>query len=129
MADAHSPDVVPYLSYRNGGAALDFLTRAFGLQVVQRVDDGGSLVHAELRHGNGVVMIGTADLPKGSPGIYLVVHDAATHHATAIKAGANEVYPPEKTEWGTWRWRGTDIEGHEWTFGTYAPSTVAPDWS
>lgn len=128
MADA--PHIVPYLSYADGGAAIDFLTRAFGLEVVQvaKADDG-TLLHAELRHGNGVIMMGTADLPKGSPGLYLVIDDVDAHHAQAEAAGAQIVYPPEKTEWGTARYRARDLEGHEWTFGTYQPQTVAPDWA
>ncbi len=72
--------------------------------------------------------MGTADLPKGSPGIYLVVEDVAAHHRRAMAAGAMEVYPPEETEWGTQRWRAKDPEGHEWSFGSYAPQTEAPSW-
>ena len=127
MAD--SPSIVPYLSYRDGAAAIDFLTRAFGLTLNVRQDaDDGSVQHAELVHGNGVILMGTADLPKGSPGIYLVVEDVDTHHATAVAAGAEVVYGPEDTEWGTRRWRARDPEGHEWSFGTYAPSTAPPAW-
>ena len=127
MAD--TPSIVPYLSYADGPAAIDFLTRAFGLRVNVRQDaDDGSVQHAELVHGNGVILMGTADLPKGSPGIYLVVDDVDAHHDRATAAGAEVVYGPEDTEWGTRRWRGRDPEGHEWTFGTYAPSTAAPSW-
>jgi uncharacterized glyoxalase superfamily protein PhnB len=124
-----TPSIVPYLSYRDGKAAIDFLTRAFGLKVVQvHEDDDGAVLHGELAHGNGVVMMGTADLPKGSPGIFLVVDDVDTHHRTAMAEGASEVYGPETTEWGAQRWRGKDPEGHEWTFGTYQPSTEPPSW-
>ena len=126
---AETPSIVPYLSYVNGRAAIEFLTTAFGLEVVQAFDDDtGTLQHAELRHGNGVIMMGTADLPKGSPGIYLVVADVQKHFETAQAAGAEIVYPPEQTEWGTWRYRAKDPEGHEWSFGSYQPQTVAPDW-
>jgi uncharacterized glyoxalase superfamily protein PhnB len=125
------PAIVPYLSYVDGHAAIRFLTDAFGLEVVQSYDgpDGG-LVHAEMRHGNGVVMLGGMDAPAAgaSPGIYLVVPDVDAHHATAVAAGAEAVYGPEDTEFGTRRWRARDPEGHEWSFGTYAPQTTAPDW-
>ncbi len=123
------PSIVPYLSYRDGRAAIDFLTRAFGLEVVQSYDDTeGTLQHAELRHGNGVIMLGTAELPKGSPGLYLVVSDVDAHFARARDAGAEVLYPPEDTEWGTRRCRVRDPEGHEWSFGSYQPQTTAPDW-
>lgn len=126
MAD--TPDIVPYLSYRDAKAAIAFLTSAFGLTIVQVQEEDGAVQHAELSHGNGVVMLGSADLPKGSPGIYLVVPDADAHHAAAVAAGAEVVYPPEDTGWGARRWRARDPEGHEWSFGTYAPSTEPPAW-
>ncbi|GAB5447312.1 VOC family protein [Gymnodinialimonas sp.] len=124
-----NPSIVPYLSYKDGAAAIDFLTQAFGFRVNIRADDPeGGVLHAELVYGDGVILMGTADLPKGSPGIYLVVEDVDAHHTTAMAAGATEVYPPEDTEWGTRRYRCTDPEGHEWTFGSYSPSTEAPAW-
>ena len=127
---AHGPDIVPYLSYVDTPAAIDFLTRAFGLEVVQRQDaEDGSVLHCEMRHGNGVVMIGMEARAKGSPGLYLVVRDVAAHHATAVAEGAEVVYPPEETEWGTKRRRARDPEGHEWSFGSYAPSTEPPAWA
>ncbi len=126
---SNAPSIVPYLSYRDPRAAMAFLEAAFGLRVVQAYDGpDGSLAHAEMAHGNGVVMMGTGDAARGSPGLYLVVEDVDAHHARAVAAGASEVYPPEDTEFGTRRWRATDPEGHEWSFGTYAPATAAPAW-
>ncbi|MEL7178154.1 MAG: VOC family protein [Pseudomonadota bacterium] len=126
---SHTPSIVPYLSYADGKAAIAFLTKAFGLSVVQSYDDeNGVLQHAEMRFGNGIIMMGTADMAKGSPGIYLVVEDVQAHFDAAKAAGAQIVYPPEQTEWGTWRYRAKDPEGHEWSFGSYAPSTEPPSW-
>ncbi|KIT17544.1 VOC family protein [Jannaschia aquimarina] len=126
---AHSPSIVPYLSYRDAALAIEFLTGAFGLSVVQiQKDESGTVVHAELSHGNGVVMLGTGELSKGSPGILLVVDDVDAHHARAVAGGAEVVYGPESTEWGARRWRARDPEGHEWSFGTYQPSTEPPAW-
>ena len=126
----HEPDLVPYLSYRDAGAGIDFLTRAFGFEVVQRMDgEDGAVLHAELRRGNGMVMIGTAEAARGSPGLYLVVEDVDAVAETALAAGAQEVYPPEDTEFGTRRWRCRDPEGHEWSVGTYAPRSEPPAWA
>ncbi len=41
--------------------------------------------------------------------------------ATAIEAGAIRVWEPAATRWGNYRCRVIDIEGYEWTFGTYGP--------
>ncbi|MFO6465858.1 VOC family protein [Jannaschia sp. KMU-145] len=126
-----SPAIVPYLSYVDAKAAMTFLADAFGLETVQAHDGpDGRVMHAEMRFGNGVIMIGSVDAAAdhGSPGLYLVVEDVDAHHARAVAAGAGVVYGPQDTEFGTRRWRGTDPEGHEWSFGTYAPQTTAPDW-
>jgi uncharacterized glyoxalase superfamily protein PhnB len=59
--------------------------------------------------------------PVAGSGVYLVVDDVDEHHTRAVAAGAEVVYPPEDSEWGTRRWRGRDLENYEWSFGTYAP--------
>ena len=47
----------------------------------------------------------------------------------ARAAGAEIVYGPDGAEFGTRRYRAHDIEGHEWSFGTYQPKASAPDWA
>ncbi|MEM9614681.1 MAG: VOC family protein [Actinomycetota bacterium] len=67
-------------------------------------------------------MGGPGDATTGTaPGLYLVVDGVAATYDQALAAGARSVYPPEQTEWGTWRTRLTDPDGHEWTVGTYQP--------
>ena len=123
------PSIVPYFSYADGHAALKFLKDAFGFEVVQAYNDAdGALMHAELAFGNGVIMVGSGEAAKGFPGIYVVVADVVAHCAQAKATGAEIVYPPESTEWGTLRYRCRDPEGHEWSFGSYQPQTTVPDW-
>lgn len=62
------------------------------------------------------------DLPSGH-GIYVYVDEVDAHYERAKSAGAKIVYPPEDTEWGTRRYRALDLDGYEWSFGTYKPST------
>lgn len=124
-----NPSIVPYFTYADPAAAIDFLSRAFGLEVVIRLEEGGRVQHCEMRHGEGVVMLGEGEAARGSPGVYLVVEDVAAHHARAVEAGAEIVYGPEATSFGTQRYRARDPEGHEWSFGTYAPSTEPPAWA
>lgn len=116
--------IVPYFTFRNADATLNFLTQGLGFEVVteQRGADG-ALVHVELKRGEAVVMGGGGvDIaPTATPGIYLLVEDVEQMHPKLLAAGGREVYPPEQTEWGTWRSRVTDPDGHEWTIGTYQP--------
>ncbi len=115
--------IVPYLTFRNADATLAFLTAGLGFEVTteQRGDDG-ALVHVELVREDAVVMGGSGDIvPSAAPGVYLVVTDVEELHPRLLELGASEVYPPEQTEWGTWRSRVRDPDGHEWTIGTYQP--------
>lgn len=115
--------LVPYLTFRHGAASLSFLVDGLGFEVVTKQEaDDGSIVHCELRRGEALVMGGSGDVAVGAaPGLYLVVDEVPELHAALVERGATEVYGPEQTEWGTWRSRFTDPDGHEWTIGTYQP--------
>ena len=115
--------LVPYLTFRDGDASLRFLTEGLGFEVVtQQRGDDGTVVHAELRRGEAVVMGGVgAVTPTAAPGIYVVVDDVDGTAERAVAAGGATVFPPESTDWGTRRARLTDPDGHEWTIGTYQP--------
>lgn len=131
MGPGHSPSmpsIVPYFGYSDGPAAVEFLCSAFGLERVNVVEEPeGFIAHAELRHGDDLIMLGSwldeqePGTPVAGSGVYLVVDDVDDHHAQAVEAGAQVVYPPEDSEWGTRRWRGRDLENYEWSFGTYTP--------
>lgn len=121
--------IVPYISYRDADAGLRFLREAFGFEVSLRwADEDGSVQHAEVNWSGATVMLGTAehatlDLIERSTGLglYLVVDDVDEHFERAVAAGAEVVFPPEDTEWGTRRFRVRDPEGYEWSFGNYRP--------
>jgi uncharacterized glyoxalase superfamily protein PhnB len=118
--------LVPYLTFHHGGESLRFLVEALGFEVVgeQRGDDG--VVHAELRRGDALVMGGDGEARAGAaPGLYLVVDDVDAVFARATAAGAEVVHEPEETEWGTRRARVRDLDGHEWSLGTYQPGHQA----
>jgi uncharacterized glyoxalase superfamily protein PhnB len=117
-------DLVPYLTFRGDGeGSLAFLKDVLGFEEVTVARaDGGGVTHAELRRGDAVVMGGTGQASIGdAPGLYLVVEDVDATFERAVAGGAEVGYPPEDTEWGTRRARIRDLDGHEWSFGTYRP--------
>ncbi|HMI29411.1 MAG TPA: hypothetical protein VK490_06855, partial [Gaiellaceae bacterium] len=73
------PTVFPTLTYDDAAAALDFLGEAFSAERhALYTGDGGAVRHAELRFGNGLVMLGSsspeAPVPRGQGGgIYIAV--------------------------------------------------------
>jgi uncharacterized glyoxalase superfamily protein PhnB len=116
---------VPYFSYADAAASLDWLERAFGFEKVA-VYEGhdGKVMHAEMRYGDAVLMMGTGEPPcagSGTHGVYVVVVDVDAHFERARDAGAEIVYGPEDTDFGTRRYRCLDVEGYEWSFGSYRP--------
>ena len=129
--DGSPPTLFPYLSYRDAAAALTWLAEAFGFtKTVAFRDSAGAVMHAEMRFGNGAIMLGTAEQAAESQrnipaehGVYVYVEDVDAHFRQAEAAGAEIVFPPEDTEWGTRRYRVRDPEGYEWSFGNYRPAT------
>ena len=98
--------------------------------MVQKQVDGDTIVHSEARNGDAVVMVASNDQPYQHPpllgqstgaGLYLLVEDVEATYQHAISAGATSVFKPEHTDWGSVRARVLDIEGYEWSFGSYAP--------
>lgn len=128
-------NVIPALQYRDAKAAIDFLCRAFGFEKKAVYEDAdGSVAHAELTHGNGMIMLGSVkDTEYGrllkrpseaggvTMGVYVVVEDADAHFARAKAAGAEITREPVTQDYGGRDYTCKDPEGHVWTFGTYDP--------
>jgi uncharacterized glyoxalase superfamily protein PhnB len=130
------PDIYPGLRYRDAAAAVDWLCDAFGFERHEvHADDDGAVVHAELRFGNGMVMLG-AERPTdaarwlggraGGGWAYVVVRDADAHYARARAAGAEIVSELTDQEYGSRDYTARDPEGNLWSFGTYEPSLAEP---
>ena len=123
-----TPSIYPRLAYRDEVAALDFLTRAFGLveRRESRMEQPGGML-AWLEIGDGVVMIGRAGeerhglfspLDAGAPtaAVNVYVHDVDAHYHRAESEGAQIVTPLEDMFWGDRRYEALDLEGHRWHF-------------
>jgi len=129
-----TPSIYPRLAYRDEVAALEFLTRAFGL--VERRESrmehpDGMLAWLEL--GDGVVMIGRAgeerhglhsplDAGASTAMVNAYVHDIDAHYRRAEAEGARIVTPLEDMFWGDRRYEALDLEGHRWHFAERKPA-------
>jgi uncharacterized glyoxalase superfamily protein PhnB len=128
MADPSvTASMFPALRYDDAHAAAAWLERAFGFEP-RMLHEGpdGSVAHAELRLGNGVLMLGSRRRDPANPwadrdGIYVAVDDVDAHHARAVAAGAEIVRPPADTDYGSREYSVRDCEGRLWSFGTYRP--------
>jgi uncharacterized glyoxalase superfamily protein PhnB len=125
-------NIYPALFYDDAPAAIEWLCKAFGFTrrlVVPGPD--GTIVHAELSYGPGVIMVGSARPAKGClspqslPGISqslcVQVDDPDAHYARAVAGGAIIVEEPKDTDYGARGYQVKDLEGHSWYFGNYRP--------
>jgi uncharacterized glyoxalase superfamily protein PhnB len=122
----------PCLFYRDAPALIDWLERAFGFRKRLVVaGENGTVAHAELSFGEGVVMVGSAkpergwvsprDLPGLNQVISVSVDDPDAHHARAKAAGAEILQGLKDEEYGSRGYLARDPEGNQWYFGTYRP--------
>ncbi|HTA14797.1 MAG TPA: VOC family protein [Solirubrobacteraceae bacterium] len=129
--------VIPGLRYRDCPAAIEWLCRAFGFeQKAVYPNPDGTIAHAELRFGNGMIMLGSVRpdapgvLPFAQPeeiGLretqvpYLTVSDCTAIYQTAKNAGALMVRDLAEMDYGGKAFTCRDPEGHLWSLGEYDP--------
>lgn len=129
-------NVIPTLRYDDAPAAIEWLCEAFGFEqhlVVPGED--GKIAHAQLRFGDGMIMLGSAydnDFGRyqkppsalggvGTQSAYIIVEDADEHYARAVAAGAEIVIEIQDENYGGRGYTCRDPQGHLWNFGSYDP--------
>jgi uncharacterized glyoxalase superfamily protein PhnB len=127
--------VTPYLLYEDLDESVRWLTSTFGLtEDVLMKDEEGRASHAELKIGDGVVMMGrpSSDYknPKHLGGtthlVHVYVDDVDRHYEAAKAAGANITQEPADQFYGDRSYRAEDPEGHVWFFAQHVRD-VAPE--
>jgi uncharacterized glyoxalase superfamily protein PhnB len=119
----------PSFRYEDAPAAIEWLQRAFGFEAKMVVEGEreGQVTHAQLRFGDGMIMLGStrgddSDSHVGQGWTYVAVEgDIDAHHERARAAGAEITREPEDQEYGSRDYSAKDLEGNVWSFGTYRP--------
>ena len=130
--------VIPCLRYRDAPAAIEWLCSVFAFESQFVVpNDDGTIAHAQLRLGNGMIMLGSVSNVESdysrlikqpdeiggaetqSP--YLVVEDADAVYQRARAAGAKIEIEIKDEDYGGRGFSCRDLEGHLWNVGTYDP--------
>ena len=135
------PRISSSVYYDDAPAAIDWLCKAFGFEVVLKVEgDPGVIVHSELKYGEGLVMVSTIGERGGHPemkfqksprsvggantqSLCLYVDDVDAHCAHARSCGAKIFREPTTSDYGEEYWTDRsygcyDPEGHLWWFMT-----------
>jgi len=134
--EGYAMTLIPHLSCRDAARAVEFYPRAFGAEQlnVYRFPDG-SLMHAELRIGDAMFMIGEAAPEFGCPApegagspvtLHLRVDDCDAAFAHALECGCTAQMPPEDMFWGDRYAVVVDPFGHRWSLAAFVRE-VPPD--
>ena len=119
----------PYLIVNDAAKALEFYKQAFGASEVMRMaGPGGSIMHAEIKIGDSIIMLGQENLKAGvrSPQslggspmfLYLYVEDCDRVFNRAVNAGATAAMPLKDQAWGDRSGNVRDPFGHSWWIAT-----------
>lgn len=136
-AEQTKSTVIPGLRYRNAPAAIDWLCNVLGFekQLVVPGDTSDSVLHAQLKLGGGMIMLGSVNdndfgrlmaQPEEIGGketqcSYVLVEDADGVYEKVKSSGVEIVMPIKDEEYGGRAFTCRDPEGHIWAVGTYNP--------
>ena len=123
------PQVTPYLHVDGAAAAIDFYVEVFGAVERGRIPGpDGTIGHAELQIGTGVVMLadeypdmdirGPRSRGGSSVTIHVYVEDVDATFERAVAAGAKSLRPVENQFYGDRSGQFEDPFGHRWNLAT-----------
>lgn len=132
LAKPTTANLIPGLRYRDARAAIKWLCDVFGFKKHLVVPgDDGTIVHAQLTFGNGMIMLGSVRDNEFGKNIrqpdeiggaetqtsYIIVSDADAVYKRAKEAGAEIVVGIKDQDYGGRGFSCKDPEGHLWNFG------------
>jgi PhnB protein len=113
--------VIPYLTVRNAGQLIEFLERAVGAKARQKMEmPDGRIMHAEVKVGDCVVMLGEANekWPPRPGTMYVYVPNVDETYRRALAAGGTSLREPTTEFYGDRSAGVTDACGNQWWFGS-----------
>jgi uncharacterized glyoxalase superfamily protein PhnB len=131
------PRIAPYLLYKDVGAALEWLSAAFGFEERLRyAGEDGVVTHAEMTFEDGVIMMGDpgpdyrgpTELGALTAQVHVYVDDVDAHYERAKAAGATIVSEPQDQTYGDRRYDAKDPEGQLWSFAQCLRDVPAEEW-
>jgi PhnB protein len=122
--------ITPYLVAENGPGLIDFVKQTFGAEETFRAVGPAGGVHAEIRLGDSMLMMG-----GGGPGLsfrgpalptalHVYVQDVDAVHQRALEAGAVTIQPPADHVYGERSGSVKDPAGNNWYIATQGASYV-----
>jgi len=128
------PAFIPSIIYKDNRAALKWLQNAFGFEASEVLTAAnGDIVHAEMSHGDGVVMIGSefaewAASPasiggKNTQRVHVRLERGIDEQCARARQAGAETSEPADQFYGDRTYMAVDLEGHHWTFSQTVRNT------
>jgi PhnB protein len=122
--------ITPYLIVQGAAELIDFVKQAFGAEELYRGTGTAGGIHAEVKIGDSMVMIGGgAALQRASAptGIHLYVKDADAVYERALQAGATPMHAPVDQDYGDREASVKDSSGNQWYIATHKATGHMPE--
>jgi PhnB protein len=133
MAVAYKPqgwqNVIPYLMAQDARGVLSFAQEVFGAELIEVVErEDGSVMHAELRIGDSIVMVaqGNERFPALPAMLYVYVEDCDAVYQKGLAAGATSLREPTTEFYGDRSGGFGDSSGNQWWVATHVED-VTPE--
>jgi uncharacterized glyoxalase superfamily protein PhnB len=112
--------VTPYLVVNDAGKLIEFMTQVFGAEETFRMG-GDTIMHAEVRLGDSVIMLGDANEqhPPRPAMIHVYMPDADAAYRKALAAGAKSISEPADQFNGDRSAGIEDAFGNHWWIATH----------
>ena len=125
--------ITPYLVAENAAALIDFAKHTFGAQETFRAIGSAGGIHAEVRIGDSMLMMG-----GGGPGLsfrgpalptalHVYVEDVDAVHQRGVEAGGVAIQPPADQEYGERSSSVKDRAGNHWYIATAKGASYIPE--
>jgi PhnB protein len=122
--------ITPHIIVSDGAKAIEFYKQAFGAHELGRhlAPDGRSVMHAQLKIGNSILMMGGEFPPnclspksRGGTSVFLHIYteNADATFDRAVKAGCKASMPVSDMFWGDRYGQVEDPFGHLWSIATH----------
>jgi len=121
--------ITPYVTVAQAGEMIDFVKRAFGAEELYRGTGSAGGIHAELRIGDSVMMIGGGAAFRGTPtptAFQYYVANADEVYARAIAAGATASLDLRE-DWGDRFGAVRDPFGNDWIISHHLGPRYVPE--
>ncbi len=125
--------VTPYLVVQDAAALIDFVKQTFGAEETFRTIGSGGGIHAEVRLGDSMLMIGGGGPGLGWRGeamptaLHVYVEDVDAVHRRGVAAGATVIQAPADQPYGERGGSLRDPAGNHWYIATAKGSSYIPE--